>query len=772
MRCALFTLVKRQVIDNAIYFAVALVVSFVLIFATISAVLTEYHNYLSLYTTFLLFAVPVLFCTGSYMVGLTQSYTDRTSGITAMLSVLPVPPGWMFLARLVVGAIVILAALGPLAIVGAVLWMLLGPPAWLFHNWIGDTFTGLALTAFGCYCLGLHAGGIAGSFTNSLRALPLTFILLLLIFIKGFGWPLLVILVPFVFLSLLRYWKPFTCRFLTNITLGLMVAILLVIPLYVGRNLCDGLFLSLIDAEAKISPSGLLPPEIENDPNVTRHSTAKSTVNLWHWAPSIVRRLLGSHYYDFYRDIDAGPYFLENSGLIQYFESRKRGKRYMYTPSDKQEQRFGLIHLDEVGGRLVCHRKYIDRYYDEYTWQWKDAIELYAGPKGMSITPNQKLGRFGDPVIHFESTTGRFQALPLCVVYDADARCFFAIDFERHRVQRGSKPVYDSIRPADIGSAGKSKIFGVGFRASWDMYKIGLDIASQGNTGYLPLIDESGRIDLLDPNTLELRGPAGHLPNPQTLLGLASSRPTDLLDYDVDIVTIEPASFGRKPISKWAKKQYLGLVVGSLARQGMWSSVAVFDWKGRQIKTAHSKVALFDVPGGPLLTVMKFLFESLHPPVLALASYFTAYSFEARSTHRALFLMPNSFVAMARDYQGNIFWTFLLVLLLMLPGLLFSGVLGWRIMRDAAIYGLSDNARRLWLLGTLTFGLPAYITYRLTKPRITLVTCTNCGKPRRPDMDKCHRCNSPWHVPELAPPAWRVLDGDMVKEAKDDLRIG
>ena len=201
------------------------------------------------------------------------------------------------------------------------------------------------------------------------------------------------------------------------------------------------------------------------------------------------------------------------------------------------------------------------------------------------------------------------------------------------------------------------------------------------------------------------------------------------------------------------------MVAGSLSRQGMWTSVAVFDKDGKKIKSANSKSTFFDVPGGPALIVTKYIFESLHPPILTLASFFTAYSFDARSTHRAMFFMPNSFVAMARDYEGNIFYKLLLVLLLMLPGILFASLLGWLIARDAAIIGLSHNARQLWLLGTMVFGLPAYITYRLTRSKMTLVTCANCGKLRRPDMDTCHRCGSKWDVPELTPPAWRVLNG-------------
>ena len=62
------------------------------------------------------------------------------------------------------------------------------------------------------------------------------------------------------------------------------------------------------------------------------------------------------------------------------------------------------------------------------------------------------------------------------------------------------------------------------------------------------------------------------------------------------------------------------------------------------------------------------------------------------------------------------------------------------------------------LLGTFALGLPGYLTYRLTRPKITLVTCRNCGLGRRPDREKCHHCGSLWHVPELIPPAWRVVE--------------
>jgi hypothetical protein len=174
---------------------------------------------------------------------------------------------------------------------------------------------------------------------------------------------------------------------------------------------------------------------------------------------------------------------------------------------------------------------------------------------------------------------------------------------------------------------------------------------------------------------------------------------------------------------------------------------------------SSSRAVLFGFPWAPLITIGKFMLENLHPPILSLASYFTAGSFEAGSGHRALLLLPNSFIAMkGRDARGNIAARFLSALALISPSIVLSILLAWRLGRDAAVVGLPRKTRRWWLFGTIAFGLAGYITYKLTRPKVTLVTCPNCGNPRRPDMEKCHRCGSKWDVPELTPPVWRVLN--------------
>ena len=172
-----------------------------------------------------------------------------------------------------------------------------------------------------------------------------------------------------------------------------------------------------------------------------------------------------------------------------------------------------------------------------------------------------------------------------------------------------------------------------------------------------------------------------------------------------------------------------------------------------------NRAVFFEAPWAPASTIGKYLVENLHPPLLSIASYFTADSLEATVGHRALFILSNSFIGMkGRDINENIGTRFYAALLIILPSIILAILLAWRVSKDAITVGLSENVKLYWLIGTLAFGLPAYITYRLTRPKITLVTCANCGNPRRPDMDMCHRCGSKWRVPELTPPTWRVID--------------
>ncbi len=525
---------------------------------------------------------------------------------------------------------------------------------------------------------------------------------------------------------------------------GFVVLTLLSTPLFWFRFLCERILVSRMPLEVRyvsIIPSGLVPPELENDPNVIIHSRVSARMKTEETA------------------------FL---GIIDYFQARSPGERHsnIYYYNKKDED---WTYFDERIG-LIIHRETM---HDKNRRLKK--MQLYVGPEGILETAEKSLGRFITPIT--DSTSWGW---PLRTVYDKKLRRFFTIDFDKRTVVKGPQLGKDDPhKPVQIGRLSKNPSF---VQLHWSAPHIkvpdeeierspfkpttkpmpGTDYG-RGAGPYLLVLDETGRIDLLDRQTLEFAGTAGFLPRAQ-FSSTESATDADLLGYQAFALT------------STTDKKYRGMCVASVCREGTALTLAVYDGEGKLVRRDYSKdtkrdrwrntqtipssrAVFFEVPWAPALTIAKYLTENLHPPLLSLVSYFTASSFEATAGHRALFVLPNSFAAMkGRDISENIGTRFYATLLMILPSIILAILLAWRVSKDATDVGLSEKAKLYWMLGTLAFGLTAYITYRLTRPKITLVTCANCGRLRRPDMARCHRCGSKWHVPELTPPTWRVVD--------------
>jgi hypothetical protein len=421
------------------------------------------------------------------------------------------------------------------------------------------------------------------------------------------------------------------------------------------------------------------------------------------------------------------------------------------------------LYFDQKTGQIVCHYTYVGK---PENMVFGEKVQLYAGPEGIAQSPDKAMGRFISPIVDAGATPSE----PL-TLYDKKLHRFFSIDFTKGIVTKGPEPGKDDPhKPIQIGLLRKNPFFlylhfnggfvrdkPIVYYSTWDY---------EGRC--LRVLDETGRIDLLDEETLEFAGTVGYLPAPQTFFPSKENvTPQDLLAYQAS------------PLTFTSDNQYRGMFVASVSREGTAMVLAVFNEKGERIdskyteavvhvqdavgirpeKVASSSAAFSNAPGAPALTVVKYLLENLHPPILSVVSFFSAYNFEAAAGYRALFILPNSFIAMkGRDISENIVMRFYAALLIILPSIMLGIFLAWRVNKDAKIIGFSANARLCWIIGIVAFGLSGYITYRLNRPRIILVTCANCGNPRRPDMDKCHRCGSKWHVPELTPPTWRVLD--------------
>jgi hypothetical protein len=694
---ALLTLIKRQIVDDTTYLVHALAISTILL-VMIGLLGFIYPDDQQFHIIALLIALPALVSIGCFIFAVAQTYSQEMMGSRIFLSVLPVTSFHIILSRVISGTLIILIviALLAIAITGGVLSELILWPESLFPSGLVDLFISIFVVGVACFCLGLQIAQNASTFTSALKSLPLALILNLLIIIKGFRLPLISIVALFIVASSFNLLLPSRQRFKTIITTGLQVMILLVITIFLGRYSCEVALVANLSPGAgsvAIRDSGLFLTENEkfpdSNPTISAHGRIDPFTLPTRWRSYEIH------------------YTFASLGIFEYLRSGELDLSHFNF--NRLDDNYGTWFDKDTG--LVFYRT--DRY------------DCFMGPNGISETRDENLGRFISPIIGPS------------VIYGRQNKRFFTIDLKDRSLRKGPELTDSAHRPIQIiGSYYWPEECSV-------FFSVRNGVAYQPRD-YRVVLDESGRIDLLDLKTLDLIGP-------QTFFGWGSEKPKDLLAYDIKLLSVEN------------QRDYVGMVVGSLSRQGTTMALAVFDKKGNQIKTAHTKAEFFKVPWGPALMVTKYIFESLHPPVLTLASFFTAYSFDARSSHRALFLMPNSFVAMARDYEGNIFYMILIVLLLMLPGILLAILLGWRVARDAAIIGLSNKARRFWLAGTIVFGLPAYITYRLTRPKIPLVTCANCGKPRRPDTDICHRCGSKWDVPELTPPEWRVVHDDTVE---------
>jgi hypothetical protein len=385
--------------------------------------------------------------------------------------------------------------------------------------------------------------------------------------------------------------------------------------------------------------------------------------------------------------------------------------------------------------------------------------EWYAGPDGVGKTPDKSLGRFEAPII-----SRMTWAWNTCV-YDAKLRRFFRVDWRKRQVTKGPQlGPEDTHHPVALGVLNKSSDC---VRMSWSapMLEVARDTNGTpklepvagispwgGEDSLVAVLDASGRIEMLDPSTLKMTVSAGTLPHMSGTFNSAERSPID-------------GAFAYQVMPVWLWKngrqnpnaaQYLGCVVAAINRDATQASVQVFDSNGNGVDNRSTPI----VHHRPGFEVTKYSLENLHPPALLMLSEVAAPYIEAVSGGRDLFVLANSYVADRGRVQGEI-WSVRLAagLGLIAPSLIIAAILAWLVGWDARLFGLPRNTRTLWMLATVVFGIPACITYVLMRPGAVRVTCRNCGKLRRPDQERCHWCDSPWEVPELNAPAWRVFDG-------------
>lgn len=557
------------------------------------------------------------------------------------------------------------------------------------------------------------------------------------------------------------------------ITTGFIVLVLLSIGLYWARLFCtvalDGIT-PYANRRVRIQPCGLVDARLGNEPNEV--------------IPSRIAA-------------DTNPRQFSWMGTIDYFNSRlppgSKSNVFQYYRLDETR----CVYFDKAIGKIVVCKIYREDADDEKEQGfWVREPELFVGCKGISATDNEKDGRFIEPTVDFDTALSSSM-----VIYDKGPRRFFRADLETEQITEGPGDVLSDVgRVVGMGNVAKSRAMidmawmpplRLPTEADKDrkssyavMYggRIPVVEASREACEYVLVLNESGYIYKLQRGTLAFAGNAGYLPAAPSYYSSPEgpAAPRDLLAYRV------------VPLSLDDEGGYRGIFVASLSGEGNGIALAVFDDEGQLVaqnvtmadsvaaramreegamegggiaigsdvlSKAKVKKVYFEMPWGPMLVGTRYAVENLQPPILGVASYFSSSRFEAGAGRRGLFILPHSTAGMlGRYYEGHRVKRLALLLVKLSPSILLAVLLAMAVKVHAMSIGLSERAVRYWTAATVAFGLCAYVTYRLTRPREKLVTCINCGRGRRPDMEKCHHCGSAWEVPELATPSWRVIE--------------
>jgi hypothetical protein len=532
-------------------------------------------------------------------------------------------------------------------------------------------------------------------------------------------------------------------RHLINVlSMGVVVMFLSLAALFWARWYCHLVRVSALNngvRRVQITPTGLFPFEKQGDPNLASPSSATAEL---HGIAGLFTGLGATQYItsNVPAGVDSNVYVWQtgNDGLQFYC---------YFDPSRGLVAYSGESAVRDPNGTV--HRSY---------------VTLFAGPEGTGQSPEERLGRFVSPI-----SDCYYNNNPL-ILYDKGHRRFFAIHWRDGLVQKGPElPQAEGYQPVQMGVLQKSPL-------SMSVAERDPLYAQPGGSALIPgtsrqalhaqlpqmdsfpvfVLNESGRIDLLNSDTLALTPDVGRLPTPFTLF----RNPRPVGPEDVASYCVYPlCAYQRQAQKKWA---YAGCIAATASRDLTGMQVAVFDPNGHSVGVQAAypgpEAMYFSLPGASLVTVIQYVLENLHPLATLVLSSLTAPQIPARSTWQSIVLLPDSFGAMAaRDSDLEGVNRFASSLLFMLPAIGLGVFLAWRASRDGVRMGLSKRASTLWILGIFALGLPAYVTYRLTRPRVALVTCRNCGQGRRADFEKCQRCGAPWVVPELIPPAWRVI---------------
>ena len=160
------------------------------------------------------FVIPALLMLLSFVafcgLGAGQMYGDRANRVSALLATLAATRNRIFVARVIVGAVTVCAALVPVALAVVVLLNLHVVHLEFHVRTILEVSITAVLVGFACYCIGLQVGWTTSKARLFFGSILLTAVVTSIIWAKGFGpWTMLLLLL-FIAATLVHAWHTFT----------------------------------------------------------------------------------------------------------------------------------------------------------------------------------------------------------------------------------------------------------------------------------------------------------------------------------------------------------------------------------------------------------------------------------------------------------------------------------------------------------------------------------------------------------------------------------
>lgn len=198
-------LIEREIQDNIVHVAGLCLASAMIVALFVSGSFWDPREVAVVPSGVLLIVLLIGFCS----FGAAQMSGDRANRISSLLATLAVTRSRIFLARVLVGMMTVLASLGPVIVGALVLLWALAVPLELFRRPVTEISITLVLTGWACYSAGLLVG-----WTTSKGRMLGGMVLLLglvesLVAVKGFGPESMAILLLFIAAVLLRTWRTF-----------------------------------------------------------------------------------------------------------------------------------------------------------------------------------------------------------------------------------------------------------------------------------------------------------------------------------------------------------------------------------------------------------------------------------------------------------------------------------------------------------------------------------------------------------------------------------